>query len=162
MDEAVPSSVKRVLMAQPGRNLGRHPRRLAVEAEEILRRRLRQLRRRDALHLRQHGRGLHHIGRLVALAAVLAGRQIGRVGLHQEAVERHGLRHLAQGLGFLERDDAGEGDVEPQLQPRARQLGAAGEAVQHGGKGTPRHLLAQDGGRVGIGVAGVDDQRQLR
>ena len=162
MDEAVPSRVKRVLMAQPGAQPGRRPRRLAVEAEEIVGRRLRQLRRRHALDLRQHGRGLHHVGRLVALAAVLARRQIGRIRLHQQPVERHRLRHLAQRLGFLERHDAGEGDVEPQLQPGARQRRAAGEAVQDRGKRAPRHLLAQDGGRIVVGVARVDDERQLR
>ena len=151
----MPSSVKRMLMR-------RHPRRLAVEAEEILRRRLRQLLRRNTLQLGQHGRSLHHIGRLVALAAVFAGRQIGRIRLHQQPVERDSLRHLAQGLGLLERHDAGERDVEAEIEPRARQLGAAGEAVQHGRKGAPRHLLAQDRGRIIVGVARMDDKRQLR
>ena len=53
---------------------------------------------RDAARFRQHFCGLDHIGRLVALAAKLAGRKIRRVGFDQDAVGRQVGRDGAQVL----------------------------------------------------------------
>ena len=68
---------------------------------------------------RQHLGGLDHVGRLVALAAIGPGRQIRRVGLDQNAVGRQFGGDGAQRIGFLEGQDAGERDVEPERDARA-------------------------------------------
>ncbi len=49
---------------------------------------------RQAEHVRDIGRGVAHEARLVALAAHRHRREVGRVRLHQQPVERHGLRDL--------------------------------------------------------------------
>ena len=71
-------------------------RHLAEQSEEILGRLPRNLLKRNAARLRQHLRDLHHVGRLVALAAKFAGREIRRVGLHHDAVGRKFGREIAQ------------------------------------------------------------------
>ena len=53
-------------------------------------------------------------------------------------------------------------DVEPEVERAPRQLRPAREAVQHGRERLPRHLLLQDRGDVGVGIAGMDHQRQTR
>ena len=60
----------------------------------------------------------------------------------------------------LERQDAGEGNIEPKIDGAARQVRAAGVTVQHGGEGALPHFLLQDLSGVGVGVARMDDQRQ--
>ena len=114
----------------------------------------------DAARRRQHLGGLDHIGRLVALAAEFAGGEIRRVGLDQDAVGRQSGRDGAQLIGALEGQDPRERDMEPERDRGARELGAGGEAMQHGGEGALPCLLGQDARHVGIGLARMDDQRQ--
>src|SRR5262249_44220581 len=60
---------------------------------------------------RQERRRVGDERRLVALAALGNGGQVGAVRLNEQAVGRHLLRHVAQRLGVLVRHHAGEGDV---------------------------------------------------
>ncbi len=99
------------------------------------------------------------IGRLVGPPAQRLGRQIRRVGLNQQPVERHLARDGAQGLGVLEGDNAGEGDGAAKREPRRASSGPAGEAMQHEGKGAALRLLFEDAGDVVIGLARMDDER---
>jgi hypothetical protein len=69
---------------------------------------MRNLIKRDSPRLRQHAGNLNHVSRFVALAAKLAGRQIRRIGLDHDAVGRKLGREIAQGLRFLERQNARE------------------------------------------------------
>ena len=134
MDEPQPRMVKRKRHAGrrwPARGtlLNRRKKLSVVCARDLL--------RRHAAGLGQHPGGLDHIGRLAALAAELAGREIGRVGLDQDAVGRQLLGDGAQLVGFLEGQDAGERHVEAKLDAGEGQLAAAGEAVQHRREGAP-------------------------
>ena len=100
-----------------------------------------------------------HVGRLVGLAAVRHGRQVGAVGLDQAAVQRHAARHLAQCLGVLEAQDARERDVEAHVQRGIGHLLGFGEAVEHALHRTAA-LLAQHVQRVLARAARVHHQRQ--
>ena len=77
---------------------------------------------RHAFQLRQHPGGMDDKGGLVGLAPMRHGREERRVGLHQQAVQRHRLDDIAQGAGVLEGGDAGHGNIKPQLQRRVGQL----------------------------------------
>ena len=75
---------------------------LAKQPEEIRRRRRRDLLDGNPLDLGQRLGGLHHVGRLIGLAAIGLGREERRVCLHQQAVERHGPRRCrASASDFL-------------------------------------------------------------
>ena len=67
-------------------------RHFAEQAEEIFRGLARNLLQRNAARFRQHLGDFDHIGRLVALAAKFAGRQIRRVGLDHDAIGRQARR----------------------------------------------------------------------
>ncbi len=134
---------------------------LAKQAKEVVRRRRRQLGRRDALHLGQRRRGMRHVGRLVRLAAIGLGRQKRRVGLDQQAIERNRAGDVAQGFRFLEGDDAGERHVQPQLDGAHGELRPAGVAVQDRRERPALGVLVlEDGERVVVGIARVDLERQ--
>ena len=64
--------------------------------------------------------GMGGVGRLVALAAMRRRREVGAVGLHQDAVDRGGGEDLAQLAGFREGGDAGHRQVEAEIERRAR------------------------------------------
>ena len=66
-------------------------------------------------------RGMHDEGGLVGLAAQRLRRKIRRIGLDQQPVRRHRQRDVAQRLGVLEGDDAGEGDVAAERKPACAQ-----------------------------------------
>jgi hypothetical protein len=63
-------------------------------------------------------------------------------------------------LGVLEGHDARDRDVEAEIQRDIGEFAAGGEAVDHAGKGTLPHLVAQDFGGIGLGIAGMDDDRE--
>ena len=63
-------------------------------------------------------------------------------------------------LGRLEGDDAGDRDVEPEVERAPRDLRARAEAVQQAGEGALAVLLLEDVAGLGVGVARVHDQRQ--
>ena len=75
---------------------------------------------RGAAHLRQASRGLHHEGRLVAFAAMRDGREIGAVGLDQQAIVGRDARGLADGFGLGKREHAAEAEVEAEVERLAR------------------------------------------
>ena len=77
-------------------------------------RRLGQRFRRDSARLGDHARRGDHEGRLVPAAAMGRRREIGRVGLDQNAVKRDIARNGAQVLRLLERHHAGKRDREPE------------------------------------------------
>ena len=94
------------------------------------------------------------VRRLVALAAVRHRREERAVGFDQAADRAARARaDLAQVAGLRKREDAGQRDVEAELERRARQRGVAGEAVEHaaqlgrrppraGSRACPRRLRA--------------------
>ena len=100
-------------------------------------------------------------GRLVAAAAMGRRREIGRVGLDQKAVERDVARDGAQILRLLERHDAGKRDHETEAERGLGEFTRAGEAMEHSAEPPLPHFLRQDRGHVGVGVARVDDERQV-
>ena len=84
-----------------------------------------------AAQLGDEGRGVGDEGRLAGLAAVGHRREERRVGLDQQPVERDLLGGFLQVAGILERHDARQRDEEAEVERLARQLGRAGEAVEH-------------------------------
>src|SRR3982074_2348130 len=76
---------------------------LAEQTEEILGGLTRNLFERDPAGLRQHLGNFDHIGRLVALAAKFARRQIGRVRLDHDPIVRELGRAIAPDVALLER-----------------------------------------------------------
>lgn len=96
---------------------------------------------------------MYDIGGLVGAPAQRLWRQIGRIGLDQEPVERHLLGDVAQGAGILEGHNPREGDIAAEREPSPRKLRPAGKAMQHEGKGALRGLLFEDARHVVIGVA---------
>ena len=65
----------------------------------------------EAAEFGQAGRGGGDEGRAIAFAAVGHGREIGRIGLHEDAVGGEPAGDLAQGIGIAEGEDAREGDA---------------------------------------------------
>ena len=115
---------------------------------------------RDATGVRQHLGDLDHIGRLVALAAEFAGRQIRRVGLDHDAIGREFGREIAQGLRVLEGQNSRERNRKTQSDRFHRKIAPAGVAMQHGAKRPFGHFVFEDATAVFIGLAGMNDQRQ--
>ena len=114
-----------------------------------------------AAGLGQHLGGLDHIGRLVALAAELAGREIGRVGLDQEAVGRQRRGDRAQVVGFLEGQDAGERDREAERDGAARRgRGPPVKQCSTAGKAPFPVSSSRIARHVVVGLARMDHQRQ--
>ena len=114
----------------------------------------------DALELGHLGRGMGDEGGLVGLAALRHRREVGRVGLDQQPVERDVAHDGAQGLGRLEGDDARDRDVHAERQRPVRHLGARAEAMDQAGEGALGVFLLEDVAGLAVGVAGMDDQRQ--
>ncbi|RMQ84193.1 hypothetical protein ALP97_05217 [Pseudomonas salomonii] len=98
-----------------------------------------------------------HVFRQVRLAAMGNRRQVRRIGFHQQAVGRHLARHVAQGVGVAEGDDARQGDIEAQVQRGLGHVPVFGEAMQHAGLGQGRFAQQRKG--VSAGASGVDDHR---
>ena len=100
-----------------------------------------------------------HPRRLVALAAVRHGRQKRRVGFNQQAIVGDERGDVPQLLGLRKRDDAGEGDEEPQIQRPPRLVDRTAEAV-HDAAQPARPRFSDHGERVVGRLARVDDDRQ--
>ncbi len=90
--------------------LTRRPADAREEAQRVGARRLGERLGRHAPRLRDDAGGRGDEGRLVALAAMRHGREVGRVGLDEQAVERDVAGDVAQFVGVLEGHDAGKGD----------------------------------------------------
>ena len=89
-------------------------------------------------------------------------REIGRVGLDQNAVERDIARDGAQVLGLLERHHAGKRNHEPEAERGLGEFARGGEAMEQGAEPPLPHLVGQDRRHVGVGVARMDHERQLK
>ena len=84
------------------------------------------------------------IRRLVPLAAHRHRGQVRAVGLDQQPVQRHLRRHVAQVLGVLVRQHAGERDVQAHRQARLGRGRVAGERVHHAAdRAVPLEVVAQ-------------------
>src|SRR6266702_567213 len=154
-EEPQPRIVNVSVMRLP--NSGFH---LREQAEEVFGGLARNLIERNAARLREHFCDLDHIGRLVAFAAELAGRKVGRVCFNQNTVSRPLGCKRAQGLRLLEGQDAREADVEPKRHRLQCELAPAGVTMQHGAKRSLCRFLLQDAAAILVGLAGVDHQRQ--
>src|ERR1043165_2217918 len=99
------------------------------ESREVLGRDAAQLFRLDAAKVCREGRRLDDEGRLVSPSAKGHGREVWAVGLDEQAFGRHCARNLAQVLGLLEGDVAGERDHEAEFERRLGQRRPAAEAV---------------------------------
>src|SRR6266540_1573462 len=96
---------------------------------------------------------------LVRTAPVRHGREVRRVGLDQEPLERRDRGGGADVVGVGERHDAAEGEVRAEIEGAARLVRAAGEAVEDG---PLRHaLVGQDAERRVPCIARVDDERAV-
>ena len=100
--------------------------------------------------------------RLIALTAEGNRRQIRAIGLHQQAVARNAGGNVAQILGVLVGHHAGERDVQAHLQARLSRGRVACERVHHAENGSvPVEVVAQHAHNIGLGLAAMDDERQL-
>src|SRR4029079_16524598 len=97
-----------------------------------------------------------------APAAMWWRGEIGRVRLDQQPIERQLGGDCSKRIRILERKDAGERYVKPELDAEERELPAGREAMQDGGEGSPPRLLPEDRSDAVIGLASMDDERQLR
>jgi hypothetical protein len=79
---------------------------LLEQPAEVPRRRRRKIFRRQSEQFRSELRRVLHEGRLILLSALRHRRQIRRIRLDQQPVQRHGLDHGAQFFGILESHDA--------------------------------------------------------
>ena len=96
---------------------------------EIFRGLLRQLLQRYALKHRHILGDVPDHGRLVLFTAMRYRRQIRRIGLYQQAIERDIARSIAKLLRISERHNAGKRDVEPHIQQLTRGLPILSETV---------------------------------
>ena len=101
---------------------------------------------------------VHDVRGLVRPPAQRLGREVRRVGLGEDAVERDLRRGDAQLRRVLVRRVAGERDVVPAVE-RGRERGRIGEAVQHDGSVEGRELLEH--GLVGGAVVDHDRLPEL-
>ena len=97
------------------------------------------------------------VGRFVRFAAFGDGGEEGGVGFHQHSVERDVLCGFLNALGVFEGNDAGEGNVEAQIQGQSGHAHVFGETVDDA---AVRAVFAQHPHGVVGRVAGVDDERQ--
>src|ERR1700730_130536 len=88
-----------------------------------------------------------NVGGLVAFAAMRDWREKRTIGLNQHAIEGHRADCFAEVGGFRERNDAGERDVEAEIEPGARERRTAGKTVQHAAQLTSA-FVCEDRDRV--------------
>ena len=96
--------------------------------------------------------------RLVGLAPVRRGCQVGRVRLDQQAIERQFGRNLLELDRVLERDDARKGNVKTEFDGFPCGFTVLGETVENTADASGA-LLFEDAQRVGFRCPGMDDQR---
>ena len=73
----------------------------------------------------------HDVRRLVALSPMRNRREKRAVGLDEQSIERHHLGHFLQLDRPRKRDDAGERQVETDVETSFRHRAIAGETVEH-------------------------------
>ena len=96
------------------------------------------------------------VGRFALLPSERDRREVRAVGLHEEAIERRPRRDLLHRDGILERHDAREGQVEPEIEGADRERAIFAEAVDDP-TDVPRSLLFEDVERVAGRRPGVND-----
>ena len=85
------------------------------------------------------------------------GRQEGTVGLDEEAVLRHRGRHLSHRRCVLECHDARNGDEPITGHDLAHRRFVTGEAMVDDARTGPRIFLVEDGHRLPLAIAVVND-----
>src|SRR5207247_1695660 len=109
-----------------------------------------------------HARGGdREIGGLVALAPVGLGREERAVGLDDEAVAGHELRHLGERAGLRVGHRPRERDQQSQVEAALGNRRVAGEAV-HDPTGLAHRPLGEDRQRLLVGVAAMDEHGLAR
>src|SRR5207237_2434196 len=103
-------------------------------------------------------RDADHMRGLVPFPAIGHGRTKRTVCLDQQAIERHHLRDFLQLERARKRDDAGQRDVEPDVERPRRHRAIAGETVKDAAN-IARVLLPHNAKRVIVGFAHVNDDR---
>ena len=119
-----------------------------------------QVGHRQAASVRDGGGRERDEGRLVPLAAVRHGRQVGGVGFNQQSVEWHHAHGLPQFDGPGEREDPGQREIEARRHRAFGHPRVAREAVEHARERAAGLGLGDQLQRVGLGLAGVDGHRQ--
>ena len=105
--------------------------------------------------------GVGDVGGLVALAAVRLRREVGAVGLDEQPVARARRRRSRAARRRCGRSRCRRSTGRSRATSAVSASAAAGgEAVHDAGEGAGGVLLGEDAADVGVGVAGVDDQRQ--
>src|SRR6266545_1052605 len=154
---AMRSSLRRLPERVRAGRLGRN---FAEQAKKVLARLPGNRLRRDAADFGQDLGGLDHIGRLIALSPVATRGEIGRIRLDEDAIRRQALRDGAQFVRPLESYDPGKRDEETERNRTAREIMAAGEAMEDGGESAPPRFLLQYSRHVLVGLARMNDERQ--
>src|SRR5436305_1078158 len=113
--------------------------------------------RRQAAQAGERCRRQRHVGWLVALSPVGDGCEKGAVRLHQDPIQRGPGSGVADRFRVLEREHAGEAQVQAEREVTLRRTPAAGEAVDDAAVWP--QLCPQDLRRLHVGLAGVHDQR---
>ena len=120
------------------------PRHLREQAEEIVRGlRARSRRRSTPAYRPEPSRSQPHRPARCACRGTCRARDRARRSRPGGAPPASRRRSSRSVLGPLEGQDAGEGDVEPELDAAQRQIAAAGEAMQDGREGALPHLLGR-------------------
>ena len=70
------------------------------------------------------------IARLIVFATIGNRRQIGRIGLDEQSIERHAPRHFLDDLRILESDDTRQRNVETEFQRCFRHFPGFRKAVK--------------------------------
>src|SRR5262249_2808982 len=87
-------------------------------------------------------------------------RQVGRIGLDQQLFGGDFSSDIAEFAGVLEGQNAGERDQEANFRRPSSEFPGRAEAVNEASESTRRSALLQHRGRLYVGVAAVDDERQ--
>jgi len=109
----------------------------------------------DATRVGENGQRMEHVGRLVSLATERLRGEIGAVRLREDPVGRNDRCRIPERRGLRVRHVPCEGHVVPALGSSLQETRSR-KAVQDDRAGERR----QHCGRVGVGVARVDHDRQ--
>src|SRR5829696_2363023 len=113
------------------------------------------------MHTGEAARDLHDVSRLVSFASKRNRSQVRTICFDQQAIEWNLLCHFAELISFLERDDAGKGDHEADLERSLRKVHAAAEAMKYSAALRSCILAAQDLDRLSLSLTRVNHDRQI-
>src|SRR5436190_1303613 len=112
----------------------------------------RDVMRRDVVELRKRRHDEADVSRLVSLPAMRHRRQKRAVRFGEEPVERHSSDHVAELDRFWKGEDAGQRNVEAEIEPGASERRIAREAMQNALHRSAA-VLAEDRNRILIRFA---------